>query len=278
MRLLSEEITSRQNPYVSYLCKLADKKCRDKEKRFRIDGIKLLSEAVACGAEIDSVAVTKSACERYRHVLESLNYGIAVRVISDGVFSKISEEKAPEGVICVIKYIDKFHKMITINNEDEDLSSEISKSEKIFVLESVRDPGNLGTVVRTAAAFGVDLLVISRDCADIYNPRTLRAAMGAIFHQRILRVNDVVPAIFAMRRAGRRVYAAALAADAKLLGRFELEKNDCIVVGNEGHGLSEETISACTEKMLIPMVPGTESLNAAVASSICLWEQFGRKL
>lgn len=278
MKLFSEEITSRQNPYVGYLCKLADKKCRDKEKCFRADGIKLLSEAITCGAVIDSVAVTKSAFERYGYVLDTLDDSVSVRMISDGVFSKISEEKAPEGVICVIKYIDKLHKTLSVNDEAECLPSEISEDETVFVLESVRDPGNLGTVVRTAAAFGVDLLVISRDCADIYNPRTLRAAMGAIFHQRILRVNDVSLTVNSMQHKGRKVYAAALAEDASLLGRCKLEKNDCIVIGNEGHGLSEKTVSACTEKLLIPMVPGTESLNAAVASSICLWEQFGRNI
>ena len=275
---LSEEITSRQNPYVIYIGKLAEKKNRDKEKCFRIDGVKLLSEAIACKMEIESVAVMKSAVEKLTPILTELPKDTEVKVIADGVFLKISEERAPEGVICVLKYIDKLHVMTAIGNDSGKGILTVSDDDGVFLLESVRDPGNLGTVIRTAAAFGVDVLMLSSDCADIYNPKTLRAAMGALFHQRIVRVNSVIEAIKGLRGQGRRVYAAALAKDAYLLGREALQRRDCIVVGNEGHGLSEDAISACNGKLLIPMVAGTESLNAAVASSICLWEQFGRNI
>ena len=148
----------------------------------------------------------------------------------------------------------------------------------VFILESVRDPGNLGTVIRTASAFGVGCLLLSGDCADIYNPKTIRAAMGTMFHQNIVKVDDLCTAIRTLSDQGRDIYAATLGRDAVLLGDPELDQRDCIAVGNEGHGLSEAVIEACGKKILIPMMPGTESLNAAVASSVCLWEQFGRKL
>ena len=116
-----------------------------------------------------------------------MNRKISVKLLSDSVFSKISEEKSPEGVICVAKHIDKIHKIIKI--KDEDIAElDYLKDKSVFILESVRDPGNMGTIIRTAAAFGVDLLLISDDCADIYNSKTIRAAMGTLFHQNIMRI------------------------------------------------------------------------------------------
>ena len=189
---------------------------------------------------------------------------------------KISEEKSPEGVICIAKHIDKLHKIATINNSDEKYAIGELENNSIFIVESVRDPGNLGTIIRTSAAFGVDCLVISSDCADIYNPKTLRAAMGTIFHQRILKVDRLPEVVRLLSQQDRRIYAATLGRNAKLLGKISLDRRDCIAVGNEGHGLSEKVIEACGEKILIPMAEGTESLNAAIAASVCLWEQFGR--
>ena len=149
---------------------------------------------------------------------------------------------------------------------------------RIFALESIRDPGNLGTLIRSSVAFGVDVLVISSDCADLYNSKTLRAAMGTVFKQNIIIVDDMSTAANEMSRYSRKTYAAAWAKDAELLGRCELSTRDCIIVGNEGHGLSQKTIDACDDKILIPMTPNAESLNAAIAASVCMWEQFGRKL
>ena len=191
---------------------------------------------------------------------------------------KISEEKSPEGIICIAKHIDKFHKIIKIDNGDIFGEGLVEDNDTFFALESIRDPGNLGTIIRSATAFGVDWLLISSDCAELYNPKTIRASMGTLFKQRILLVEDISAVIAELSRRGRKTYAAALADDAVLLGKTDISIKDCIVVGNEGHGLSDETINACNKKLLIPMTENAESLNAAIASSVCLWEQFGRNL
>lgn len=276
MKFQPEEITSRQNPYIGYVCKLSEKKHRDSEKKFRFDGIKLFSEAVECGVPIESVLFTENSLKKISPIIEKLDKSVSLKQISDSVLSKVSEEKSPEGVICVAKHIDKIHKIITINNSEGENELGDAHDFSIFLLESVRDPGNLGTVIRTAAAFGVDCLILSNDCADIYNPKTIRAAMGTLFHQRIIRADDLCGVIDVLSKQERRIYAATLGSRAAILGEAQLERRDCIVVGNEGHGLSKRAIEACSDKIFIPMVPGTESLNAAVASSICLWEQFGR--
>ena len=190
-------------------------------------------------------------------------------MLADGVFEKISEEKSPEGVISVAKYIDKLQKTVTIYNSENFSPTD---KERIVLLESVRDPSNVGAIIRSAAALGVDRLIMSADCADIYHPKAVRASMGTLFNQRIDRVSDLAETIAQMRQSGRRVFAAALDERAMLLGKFEILAGDAVVIGNEGHGLSREVIDACSNSVIIPMSERAESFNAAVAASILMWE------
>ena len=190
-------------------------------------------------------------------------------LLPDALFDRISEEKAPEGVICVARRLDKFHKIITINKRP--LFEEAFLPGQTLLVESVRDPGNLGTIIRSAAAFGVSQVVLSADCADLYHPRTLRAAMGTLFHTRVLVTAELTEAVEHLKKRGR-VFAAALDESAAALGRVTLGAEDSVIVGNEGHGISEATLRAASATLYIPMAPGVESLNAGVAASILLWE------
>jgi TrmH family RNA methyltransferase len=174
-------------------------------------------------------------------------------------------------VICLSKYLDKFHKIITIDKRHA-LEGELQKG-RTLVLESVRDPGNLGTIIRSAAAFGIANLVLSADCADIYHPRTIRAAMGALFSKKILITQDLTDALHVLAARGR-VFATALDDTAVRLGRVDFGENDAVVVGNEGHGLSAAALAAATDRLFIPMQAGVESLNAGVAASVLLWELY----
>ena len=186
--------------------------------------------------------------------------------VADHVFDSLTEESAPEGVICVARMQSTVH---TAWQDGQELPP---KDEHIMLLESVRDPSNIGAIIRSAAAFGVDRLILSADSADIYHPRAVRASMGTLFDQRIDRVQDLTAVISALRRQGRRVFAAALREDAAVLGEFPLVSGDCVVIGNEGHGLSREVIAACGNSVIIPMSERAESFNAAVAASILMWE------
>ena len=265
-------ISSRQNPTVKRVCALLDKKARETEGLFRFDGIKLFSEAVDCGLDIEGLYLRESSREavysRASRELTSLSKDRII-CVSDAVFDKMSEERAPEGIITVAKHIDKFRKIDTIVNAD------LPDAEKsVLLIESLRDPGNMGTVIRSAVALGIGRIVMSADCADIYNPKTIRAAMGGLFRADILRIeNKLMPEyISRLRQSGRRVFAAALDESAAMLGELETVKGDCFVIGNEGHGLSREVISACDRSVMIPMCEGCESLNAAAASVILMWE------
>ena len=275
MLFTGEIIRSRQNKNIVELCKLTDRKAREASKTFRFDGIKLLEEAIKNDVEICAVFLSCSAQER---VLEFLHqrFGRAYEdkiekcfVVSDDIFDKISEEKSPEGVITIAKYIDKLQKNATIYNS---VHFSQTKNESIVLLESVRDPSNVGAIIRSAAAIGIDRLILSADCADIYHPKAVRASMGTLFNQRIDRVSDLAETIAQMRQSGRRVFAAALDERAMLLGKFEILAGDAVVIGNEGHGLSREVIDACSNSVIIPMSERAESFNAAVAASILMWE------
>ena len=275
MHSTAEIIRSRQNRTVVETAKLTDRKARDAAGCFRFDGIKLLEEAVKKGVEIQTVLLRESAEVRIREeMLRRCGEDAFLRfprilVLSDEVFDKISEEKSPEGVICVAKYIDKFQKFATIYNSENFLPSE---GERLVLIESVRDPSNVGAIIRSAAALGVDRLIMSADCADVYHPRAVRASMGTLFDQRIDRVPSLAEAIAAIRQSGRRVFAAALREDAAILGELPLASGDCVVIGNEGHGLSEAVLDACDGCVIIPMTARAESLNAAVAASLLMWE------
>ena len=269
-----EVIVSRQNRRIVALCKLSDRKAREEAGLFRFDGIKLLCEALRRGVELDTVYLRTGSVEHVEERMTTL-YGCALEDITcpiievdDGLFDKISEENAPEGVITVAKYIDRFHKKYIIKKE-ADLTV---PDGPVFLLDAVRDPGNVGAIIRSAAALGIRHMILSSDCADLYHPRTLRAAMGPLFSMSISRVDDLAATVTLLRRQGRRVFAAALDDQAVRLGDVEFLSNDCAVVGNEGHGISPAVIEAATQTLYIPMQADTESLNASIAAALVMWE------
>ena len=275
MDFSGEVIRSRQNRTVVDVCKLLDRKEREKTKCFRFDGIKLLEEAIKNDVALKLIILREDSRDRLCQIMEDrfgnafLEKAERVLTVSNEVFDKISEEKSPEGVICVARYIDKFQKNATIYNSADFLHM---SEEQIVLLESVRDPSNIGAVIRSAAAMGVHRLIVSSDCADFYHPKAIRASMGTLFNQRIDRVESLPQTVEALRGAGRRVFAATLDDRAVRLGEFALQKGDCVVIGNEGHGLSQETVTACDHSVIIPMSGRAESLNAAVAASVLMWE------
>lgn len=272
-----EAVRSRQNRAVTELAKLTDRRVREETRTFRFDGIKLAKEALSAGVELPTVFLKESSGADILRELERCDQ-TAVRerigkvyTLVDDLFDRVSEEKSPEGIICCAKYLDKHQKIIIINN-----GNDFSERERIVLLESVRDPKNLGAIIRCAAALGIDRLILSTDCADIYHPHTVRASMGTLFRQKIDRTDRLPEVIGQLRERGRRVFAATLNDRARKLGEFEPLPGDCVVIGNEGHGLSEAVCRAATGGVFIPMEENAESLNAAVAAGILMWE-FGKR-
>ena len=259
-----KEITSRSNPAVTDDAALKEKKFRDRNSLFMFEGKKLFYEAFSSGIEVERVyALADRADECAAHIGSD-----RVIRVSAPVFDKLSTEKSPEGIICVAKYIDKLHNFNKIYNVDEFSVPH----KKTVALCSVRDPGNVGNVIRSAAAFGIEELLLSSDCADIYNPRTVRASMGALFRLHISVCEDFDETVKVFRRAGYDTYAALLDRSALSLSELKISASTLFIVGNEGHGLSESTVAAAGKTVFIPMAHDVESLNAANAAAVFMWE------
>lgn len=270
-----ETITSRQNPLLVLTAKLADKKHREKEGLFRFDGKKLFLEALSADLPLEAVLLKESTAPSFLAHVQAHGEKTSVRVavLPDALFDRMSEEKSPEGVICLCRYLTSLHRRELSAGDGE--GDPFASFGRVLVLESVRDPGNLGTILRTARAFGVGLVALSSDCADLYNPRTVRAAMGALFAIPTVQIEDIVSTV-SRAAAHRRVLAAALTPEALRLGELQTRADDILVVGNEGHGLSPAMLAAATSPLYIPMEPGVESLNAGIAASVLLWEFYRR--
>ncbi len=274
MKQIKDIITSRNNSIVKRAASLQTKKGREKEKRFIAEGEKLTYEAIGAGLPIEAILVLQSKAETILPKLfeimdEALYRSTELYILSDNAFEKISTEKAPQGVISIIKHLDFFYNIDIIYKEDFFLDI----NERAIALYSVRDPSNLGSVIRSAVAFGVDHIILSSDCADVYNPKTVRSAMGSLFRTKVSVVKKFDSFIFAAQNSGRRVFSAELTPTAKSLKETGIEGTDIIIIGNEGHGIPR-TVSEITDgSVYIPISDKTESLNASVAAAIFMWEQ-----
>ena len=269
-----EVITSRNNKFVKWAASLSDKKNRKEHCYFMAEGVKLTREAFEAGLPVEWCIVSentkKEAIDFLDEYKDDPKYEKCKIVKGcDEVFEKISTEKAPQGVISVIKHLDFFRDMDIIYKEEFFLKPE----EKAIFLFSVRDPSNLGAVIRSSVAFGTDHVILSSDCADIYNPKTVRSAMGSLFRVKVTSVKDVESFIDAAQNNSRRVFAAELTEKAKSLSDIGLEPSDIVMIGNEGHGIDPKISSLCDGSVFIPISKKTESLNASVAAAIFMWEQ-----
>ena len=274
MKIFKGLISSRSNPTVKWAASLTEKKGRLESRSFIVEGEKLSLEALRRGLPVTHIFVMEGKEDRIKRLLsefvEKDEYDeTEIITLSESAFSKISTEKSPQGIICVIKYLDFFRNMDIIYKE----GFFIEEGERALSLYSLRDPGNLGAVIRSAAAFGVQHIILSDDSADIYNPKTVRAAMGTLFGVKITIVKDFASFISAAKECGRAVYAAELSDGARSICDIELSRNDIFIIGNEGHGIPMEISSLCTASVYIPISEGVESLNASVAAAVFMWEQ-----
>lgn len=240
-------ITSRKNPLIAHLKRLgSDPDYRREKGEFLCDGEKLLADAVASGAEVVTILTER----------EELPFKIpraSVYHVTRSVMEAASPLKTPQDILFTCK-------MPRLQETEADFA---------VLLDGVQDPGNLGTILRTAAAFGVPLVLLTGGCADPYNPKTVRATTGAVFRQPVRRVT--LEELRDMKARGVPLYGAALEAGSADIRDLRLERG-VLAIGSEGRGLSREVLDLCDRTVIIPMRPGTESLNAATAAAILMWE------
>ncbi len=255
-----KRIESRSNPLIVRVGKLALRKYREQERRFFFEGAHLLEEYLRFGNRPQTVFVLDGAEKTYASLLERVPPDLLCSVPAS-VYAKLSSEQSPQGLLTVSDYLPSVRHV----------SKEHETAGQVLLLQSVRDNGNVGTVIRTAAALGWSV-VLSSDCADVYAPKTVRATMGTLFARDVFLCDDPVSYVRSFRAANRPALAAALGERKRLLGSFPLEKNGCVVIGNEGQGVSEDLLAACDGALLIPMTADAESLNASVAAALVMWE------
>lgn len=262
-------ISSDQNSLIKYVKSLQLKKHRDFSGEYLIEGIKLIKEAISCDVGLNSLFYQNKACDNpeVQDIIDlCTRTGIPVYGLEEKPYKEISETKTPQGVIAIGKK----------NNYDMSLLANLN-SFQIVLLEEVQDPGNVGTIIRTADACGFDLAILSKGCADIYSGKTIRSTMGSVFHIPIITDADMRHILSTLDELGVMTIAAAPHAG---ISCFDIEyKDNCaVIIGNESKGLSDTVMDMVKIKANIPMVGRAESLNAGVAASIMMYEIMKYKL
>ncbi len=260
-----KRIESRNNPTIKNITALRDNRTRKKERLFYFEGVHLLEEYLRSGNVPEMLFVREDVIERYSDLIEKAN--CEVYEVTESVYDKLTDEKAPQGIFTVSRFLEN---IVFVDDESlADLPERIEGNS--IMLCDLQDTGNVGTVIRTSAAMGCDVILCG-NCADIYSSKTVRATMGAMFMNGVYICPSAEKTITSLRNGKKRVIATALTDKAEILGEFDVLERDCFVIGNEGKGLTESVISACNFTTVIPMSGRTESLNAASASSMILWE------
>ena len=248
-------ISSRKNPAVMTFRKLdRERRAREEQHLFCIEGVRLCEEAVRAGLTINSAFVTETAAKKYSGVYELIRSVCEPYIITDDLGSYISDTKSPQGMFMTAQMLDKSAEMCTIENG------------RFILLDGLQDTGNIGTILRTCDALGIGGVILSPECADVYSPKAVRGAMGSLFRLPFA-VTPLPPFIERFRESGGKVYASVLDRNAVSIDSTRFPAKCAVVIGNEGNGVSAEVIDAADEKIYIP-IQNAESLNAAIAAAI----------
>ena len=254
--MVMRNITSLKNPAVQEARALANAKERARQQAFLLDGEHMVGEGLSMRPEsIRALFVDEKRLDSYAHLLNKAQ--CEVYAVPEHVLAAISQVKTPQGIAAVC--------------ELPEARSLADMGDKLILLENVQDPGNVGTVLRTLDAAGFDGCIFTPGCADPYGPKTLRATMGSTFRVPMCTVPDAAEAAKALAESGYAVIGAALDGE-PFYERGRLPDKLCVIIGNEGQGMTRETLAECTHRYRLPMRGGAESLNAAVAAAIFMYE------
>ena len=260
-----QTISSKDNELIKHIKKLKDKKERDLSNEYIIEGIKLIQEAIQENAKIKQIIICDD-CEKTESIPKDLMYEIAKQeciYVTNKVFDSITEVMNPQGILAIIE---KQSKEIQIDD----------KQDIILALDDIQDPGNLGTILRTADSIGLTQILVSKGTADSYNPKVVRYTMGAIFRVKIIECEDLVKTLKEIKKHKFEIVVSSLQTDNSIYDINYHKK--VIVIGNEANGVKKEIQDLADKKIKIPMLGKTESLNASVATGIILYEYVRQKL
>ncbi|MDO5556762.1 MAG: RNA methyltransferase [Clostridia bacterium] len=251
-------ISSKDNEQIRQIRKLREKKYRNQEKKYIIEGIKLVKEAITEGVSVKNIIVCED-CTTDGTLDKSLLYEIAkfnCLYVTKEVFKSISSVENPQGLLAIIE---------KRNTQQIDYSEDV-----IVILDNVQDPGNIGTILRTIDSVGLSQVIISNTTVDCYNPKVVRSTMGAIFRVNVIQSQNIIEILKEIKRHKFKICATSLEESKSI---YDVEyKKVAIVMGNESKGVSKEILDVSEQNIKIPMLGKTESLNVAVATSVILYE------
>lgn len=257
-------ITSVKNPLVKEVKSLKIKKYRESKGLFFIEGFRFVEEAIKGQEEIEKIFISEQFVRTKNPDTESLLEQIRLQkyetvLLSDRVFKEVSDTNNPQGILAVLRV------------KKRSLNEIISTDNFFILLDSIQDPGNMGTIIRTADAAAFTGVIVSKGCVDVYNPKVLRSTMGSIFHIPVVLSESLPDTINYLKTKGIKVYAAHLNGKVNYF-ETRMESDTAILIGNEANGLSNEISSCATSMVKIPMPGKSESLNASVAAAILMYE------
>lgn len=256
-----EVIKSGENNLIKYSKKLKVKKYRQENGEFMIEGVRLIEEAVQSGAIIRYCLCSDNLeGDRVKSLLKDMkDNGVKVFETEDKFIEDICDTKTPQGILAVVRM------------KEHDMNGIVDKSDFIIVLDRIQDPGNLGTMIRTADAAGAQGVIISDGTVDPYSPKVLRSTMGSIFHIPVVHADSIGEAIQSLKKKGYKVYVSSLEGSSPYY-REDYRGKTAIVIGNEANGV-DGNIYALGDRMIkIPMPGSAESLNAGIAAGILVFE------
>jgi len=253
-------ITSKDNRILKHTKKLWRASYRAKSGEFVAEGERLCDEALTCGeTQISYAILTDEFLQQNVNFQKKLDdLGVCVYTVSEKLFSMVSQTTTPQGVLFVIRIPD------SILLKFADLT-------RILILDGINEPGNMGTIIRTADAFGFSTILLCNGCVDIYNPKVVRSSMGGIFRTKFVHAANVSETVESIKSGGFQVVATALEG-AVDINTVKFAEKCAIVIGNEANGVSDELLSLSDARVTIPMANETESLNAAVAAGIAMFK------
>ncbi len=252
---MTEYLSSLKNPKVRAFCALQDRKGRKTQHAFLAEGDKMVREALSSDFRVQALILR----EDRQHEAFPVEKAVPVYVLPERVFASLSDTITPQGVAAVVSLPDR-----TPNPE-------VSPGDRLLALDGVQDPGNVGTILRTADAAGLDGVLLGPSCADVFSPKVLRATMGSIFRMRLSFPEDLAASLSALRQAGYSILSSQLDGS-PFYDRPQVGRRWVLIVGNEGNGVSPPVRAAATHHLCLPMRGGAESLNAAVAAGIMMYD------
>lgn len=267
-RDMTFKITSSQNPLIKEIKSFRSRKNRSKKGLFIIEGSKLFFEALNEEEKIASIFMSEqflSTGESKEILARAAARSIKTYALPDRLFKAISDTESPQGILAVIKA------------RHRNINQLPAEGNLLVILETLQDPGNMGTIIRTADAAGFTGIIVSQGCVDVYNPKVLRSTMGSIFHIPLFFSDNLGETIQILKSKGTKIYAAHLKGTSNYF-QLDMHNDTAIIIGNESKGISAEIAALADELVKIPMIGKAESLNASVAAALLMYESVRQRI